>query len=292
MSPDSQCRNTNEPIPGILRRKELRESRVSSSKQGCSYGDVNSSWRPTSTSKRLDNHDGSGGGIITLGFGIAEAVTATEIRVPILVYDFDDIGGYQFTLEWDPGDLEYLGARRFGLPGMTIANYGVRRTDDGLLTTAWDDVGGGGQSLANGSALFTLYLRARKESLIRPRFRFSSAITSMEAHKGSDLSLLQLRGVDQYLMRQEVPGAFALLSNYPNPFNPTTTLQYSVPETGLVILTIHNALGQIVTTLVEEVIPAGLHHVTFDTSDVPSGVYYYRLSANYLSVTRRMVFVK
>ena len=95
-----------------------------------------------------------------------------------------------------------------------------------------------------------------------------------------------------------VPLDFALKPNYPNPFNPVTTIAYQLPTQGPVTLEVHNLLGQRVRRLVNEVqLLAGHHTVTWDGTDdlghpVASGVYLYRLRARHHDRTRTMVLVK
>ncbi len=73
------------------------------------------------------------------------------------------------------------------------------------------------------------------------------------------------------------PRAFALSQNYPNPFNPATTIKFSLAQAGSVKLSIFNILGQEVAVLVDENYPVGVHTVSWDGSQQPSGVYFYRL---------------
>ncbi len=68
------------------------------------------------------------------------------------------------------------------------------------------------------------------------------------------------------------------LGSYPNPFNPTATLQYALPEGGRVVLTIYNSIGQMVTTLVNRDMDAGIFETSFNASALPSGMYFARLS--------------
>ena len=94
-----------------------------------------------------------------------------------------------------------------------------------------------------------------------------------------------------------VPTQFELGQNYPNPFNPTTAINYQIPMTKSQIhttLKIFNILGQEVATLVDEVKEPGYYTVTWDASDMASGVYFYRLTVGdgEWSQTRRMVLVK
>jgi hypothetical protein len=75
---------------------------------------------------------------------------------------------------------------------------------------------------------------------------------------------------------------FELQQNYPNPFNPTTNIRFGLAADSKVMLTVYNVLGQEVTTLVNDVLPAGYHDVKFNAMDLHSGVYFARLQATQL----------
>jgi hypothetical protein len=88
------------------------------------------------------------------------------------------------------------------------------------------------------------------------------------------------------------PVRFALYPNYPNPFNPSTTIKYSLPARSSVTLAVFNTLGQQVATLVQGEKEAGSHEVRFDAAGLPSGVYFYRLQAGDYTDTKRMLLMK
>jgi len=90
----------------------------------------------------------------------------------------------------------------------------------------------------------------------------------------------------------QLPTAYRLDQNYPNPFNPSTIISYDLPVSGYVRLGVYNVLGQLVATLVDGTKEAGSHTVRFDGSDLPSGVYLYRLEVGNFIRTRRMVLMK
>ncbi len=94
-----------------------------------------------------------------------------------------------------------------------------------------------------------------------------------------------------------VPDQLVLQQNYPNPFNPTTTIAYSLPEASHVRLDIYNVKGQLVKTLINGEMPAGMHSVVWDGRDsnntaVASGVYFYRVSCPKVTQTKRMLLMK
>ena len=89
-----------------------------------------------------------------------------------------------------------------------------------------------------------------------------------------------------------MPTSYNLEQNYPNPFNPSTKISFSVPTTGLVNIDVFNAIGQKVTTLVNEQMNAGNYSVDFNAVNLTSGIYFYKMtSANY-SATRKMILIK
>ena len=77
----------------------------------------------------------------------------------------------------------------------------------------------------------------------------------------------------------DVPSEFSLSQNYPNPFNPTTTITYAVPIPSAVRLTVFDLLAREVALLVNGRVDAGTHSVTFNVSNLASGVYFYRIDA-------------
>ncbi|MDZ7317049.1 MAG: T9SS type A sorting domain-containing protein [candidate division KSB1 bacterium] len=92
--------------------------------------------------------------------------------------------------------------------------------------------------------------------------------------------------------RPSLPGDFALDQNYPNPFNPSTTIGFSLPTAGHTILQLYNTNGELVKTLVDNVLSAGRHKVTFSAEGLPSGIYTYRLQQNGSAMTKKCIIVK
>lgn len=90
----------------------------------------------------------------------------------------------------------------------------------------------------------------------------------------------------------EIPHEFLLSQNYPNPFNPSTGILFRITDYGLVSLRVYDVLGQEVITLVNEVKQPGRYHVTWDASNVASGVYFYRLQAGDVVQQRKMLLIR
>jgi len=89
-----------------------------------------------------------------------------------------------------------------------------------------------------------------------------------------------------------IPSEFVLEQNYPNPFNPTTVISYQLPVTSHVTLKVYNVLGKEVATLVNGTKEAGSHTEQFNASHLSSGMYFFKLTTNQFSSTRKMVMMK
>jgi len=91
---------------------------------------------------------------------------------------------------------------------------------------------------------------------------------------------------------QIIPSQFELKQNYPNPFNPATNIEFTIPQTSNVRLIVYNQLGQEITTLVNEQLPAGSYQVDWNAENKPNGIYFYRIFAGDYVGTRKMILMK
>ncbi|HOJ05854.1 MAG TPA: BNR-repeat neuraminidase N-terminal domain-containing protein [Bacteroidota bacterium] len=110
-----------------------------------------------------------------------------------------------------------------------------------------------------------------------------------ETNSGGNIALAQPY---MYGKRGELPTSFALEQNHPNPFNPSTTVSFTVAEERAVRIVVYNSLGMEVGELVNDVLPAGRYSVDFDASGLPSGTYLYRMTAGDYVRTMHMVLSK
>ena len=94
------------------------------------------------------------------------------------------------------------------------------------------------------------------------------------------------------LSNPTVPVDYILAQNYPNPFNPTTTIEYSIPQSGNVKLQVYNSIGEEVATLVNNYKEAGTYQVDFNSKNLTSGIYFYKLEAGKFIQTKKMILLK
>ena len=89
-----------------------------------------------------------------------------------------------------------------------------------------------------------------------------------------------------------IASRYELGQNYPNPFNPTTHIRFNIPETANAKLTVFNVMGEEVATLVNGVMQAGGHTVSWNAASMPTGVYFYQLESGNFSQTKKLLLVK
>ncbi len=114
----------------------------------------------------------------------------------------------------------------------------------------------------------------------------------MKPYRVSPFASLQGNTTSDRVLSENTPVDFSLSQNYPNPFNPTTSISYSLPVPSRVTLKIYNMLGREVATLVDGEQSAGEHIAIWNASDLPSGAYFCRLSADGFIATKQLMLVK
>lgn len=132
---------------------------------------------------------------------------------------------------------------------------------------------------------------------------FVQNATTLEVHQAEEISYSALGTTD--ITEEQINYEFKLEQNYPNPFNPTTTIAFTIPaffhpspyqgegpRERLVSLTVYNLLGQEIATLVKGNLNPGSHKVKFDAANLPSGIYFYTLSAGGFTLTKKLTLVK
>lgn len=160
--------------------------------------------------------------------------------------------------------------------GQNTSNNTILRSDDGGLT--WT-----AQNTSNVTALAEIDYARYNDKLVA--YCVASDGTVVKTRQ-----TVKPVGISQ--LSNEVPEKFSLKQNYPNPFNPATNLEFGISKLGFVSLTIYDILGKEVSKLVNEELTPGNYKVEFNGSELPSGIYFYRLEVNGLRDTKSMMLVK
>ncbi|NOX36319.1 MAG: T9SS type A sorting domain-containing protein [Calditrichaeota bacterium] len=165
-----------------------------------------------------------------------------------------------------------------------------------IATTTWDQNGLGGLVKFDGSN-WTVY---RKENSGLPENDVLSVTIDKEGNRWigtANEGLVLFRKGDAitgvpYAAEPAVPQNFVLYPNFPNPFNPTTTLAFDLPRKAPVTLTVFDILGRKVATVVDRVLKPGHYEIPFDASHLASGVYVFQLKAGPYRAARKMMVLK
>ena len=210
-----------------------------------------------------------------------------EFVLDVRVADFVAVKGYGLQVQYDASQLEFVRALTDQpLGGSEFAAPQVLSDEDGILALAAH-----GDVVADGEVALSLVFRARtdiEDTVIE--------ITDSQTYD-SEFGFNRL-ALPAPVQLQTRPDAFALANNYPNPFNPATTIKYALPQAADVELTVYNVVGQPVRTLVAEHQNAGRYVVEWDATNdsghsLSSGMYFYRLEAggDFLEV-KKMLLLK
>jgi hypothetical protein len=162
-----------------------------------------------------------------------------------------------------------------GSSGLFVSTLGrgVYRLRNGM--TGWDEVNSG---LTNGAV----------------RALAANAAGAFAGTVGSGVWFLPARHAASAELQTNAdrPGGFSLGQNYPNPFNPTTVIRFKVPSSNFVTLEIYDVLGRRVRTLVNRILQAGSHEVTFDARGLAGGTYFYTLGMKDATLTKKLTVLQ
>jgi len=199
-------------------------------------------------------------------------------------------GNRGISLAWD----------LFASSGPAVAGFRIYRSagtswaPDSLVYTAGPDARSWTDTLVRGGIQYFYYI----QTVGRPQDNTGAAMTPAGVTLTSNRIFTQtytgavLRPNSIGAGQAGIPTRTGLLQNFPNPFNPATTIRYQLANQSAVRLEVYSLLGQRVATLVNETEEAGYHDVRFDGSGLASGVYFYRLEAGSVTETKKLVTVR
>ncbi len=215
------------------------------------------------------------------------------LKLQIAVNHAQKLKGYGFVLQYDQSKYEFVEARQVdqnlldansGQPALFLAS---NKTPGQVAVGAMKV---DGQAVSGDGALVEFTFKTTQTPLASDFQIFDGVMVDL------------VGGIDAITNIEigtfkTMPKDYALGQNVPNPFNPSTTIDYRLPEAGDVQLVIYNLLGQEVRTLVRESMDAGFHSVVWDGTDefgkqVASGIYIYRMSVADFSQVQRMMLLK
>lgn len=209
-----------------------------------------------------------------------------QVELTFNAENFENIAGFQFTLNFDPSSLNVISPVAGSLP-ISMENFGLNRSNQGKITMSWND--SKGLTQLQSDELFTISFTAMKSGLLSDMIQMTSEVTSAEAYTANDEIMdvsLTFRGAEQ------ATADFELFQNRPNPFSQLTTIAFNLPESMPATLTVYDLTGKQLKVVDFEG-QRGYNEYVLNRSVLDAtGVLYYQLAADGYIATRKMVIVK
>ncbi len=246
-------------------------------------GDVNTTANPSQLTSNQDLENRSSK---TQVFTIEdrEVTKGSLISIPVSAKDFNDMIGYQMSIDFDHTMLDYVGYES-GIIDVSDANFGLTNVKEGVITTSWSTIEP--LSISDQDELFTFTFRVNDNVTLSEALTFNSIITDAEAYN-AELEVMEValewRGTNGNM-------DFSLEQNTPNPFNATTSIVYKVANSGLATLSVYDVTGRL---LVKRNQDAAKGANTFELSSEEintNGIMYYTVEINGHKATKKMILI-
>jgi hypothetical protein len=214
------------------------------------------------------------------------AAVDAPVVVPVNVTNFDNVGAVTWKIQYDPfvatydsitGQSDFIANAVSGELSIVRAGLtAITPTDGKLLDLHFTCIGPLGSSTALNFNLTT------------------SEIADVEGNVINGITYENggIQVTDDVKPVPGLPTEYKLNQNFPNPFNPSTIINFSIPEYSFVVLKVYNLLGQEVVTLVNKDLPAANYEYKFDATNMTSGAYIYKITAGDFVSTKKMLFIK
>lgn len=221
---------------------------------------------------------------LTLNLDIDNTTFETgNVEVPIYAKDFDQINGFQFTLNFDPSAMRFDGIKA-GVLNINSSNYFDTHT--GNVNVSWSRAIA--LDVADEAVLFTLSFNAKKKAALNEVLFISSDLTKAEAYNSG----LDKMEVALNFRNLEMDAEYALYQNTPNPFSDNTVIKFNMQKAGLANITIYDMNGRVLK-VIEDNFDKGVHEVSISKYDLPvNGMLYYQMNTEGFTATKKMILVK
>lgn len=230
----------------------------------------------------------------SLRMGSDRVMVGETVSVDVSLANVQALMGYQFALNYDTDKFEFVGAAPAEQDLLTSTG------GETPLFHSWSDNAGevtvanaviNGSAINGGGDIVRLTFKVLREFEDNARFEVANGLIADPSQLSNPAVVAGVLDI------QSTPTEFSLLQNFPNPFNPETTIQYNLAESADVTLHIYNVVGQVVRTLVAERQSAGRYRVQWSGMDdrsvpVSSGIYFYEIRAGKNKDVRKLMLLK
>ncbi len=273
-------------IPGLQNIENLAGDYMNVDFVGIKIGDVNNSATPNSligTEERMAYAE----------FGIAvenRTVKPGEtVTLDFRARDMDKLAGFQFTMSFDPGALEFVSASSADLPAMNQNNFGMKNVEYGMLTSSWNQMDEVPES--DDIVLFSLTFTSNANAELQDLLFIDSRLTEAEAYTLEE-DVLDLALVFLTSTSNEADSGNELYQNRPNPFSDDTIIPFKLAEPGDVSLNVYDLAGRMIYHY-EGYYESGYNELIIGKDDLSvTGIMYYELRAGGWKDTRKMILTE
>ena len=212
------------------------------------------------------------------------ALVSSKGKVDLVVESDKDIYGIQFDLNYNPSELNLNGA----VSNLDDFTFEYSQKDDGTVRGLMFSMTGTKLNASDISSLIAFDFAPAENFTGNSAIDFSNVILV-----GQNGAKLETIAVSMNINTSDLmPTKTALNTSYPNPFNPSTTINYDLATEGLVNISVYDALGRLVTELVNDVQPSGANHISWNAADQASGAYFVRMTTGSYTSTQKLMLVK
>jgi subtilisin-like proprotein convertase family protein len=261
---------------------QLNDNKVNQNFFGIKIGDVNNSAVVNIHEANIESRSKN---ILALETDLLDVKAGEVISVPVFTNTFEDVYGYQFTMQFDPSLYSFVDVTPNALK-VNDANFGFHRTNEGIITTSWnsDDA----ITLPKGDVLFTLKFKVNKNATNSGVISVSSMVTPAIAYDAA------YHTMDITLGNRNSTGiaGFELLQNIPNPFNDNTQITFRLPEEGKTSITVTDITGKILKVISGQY-SKGEHTIQLNKSELgAAGVLLYKIESGKYTDTKKMIIIE
>jgi parallel beta-helix repeat protein len=249
---------------------------------GVRMGDVDASWPNLDLFSMLAD-------TVNLEQNNVSGMPGDTISISVSGRGIANIAGIEMHLNYPAEALTFIDINSTALEGTTF-NGG-----NGSIHFIWEDIFNP-VTIDNGDEILSIRFRILENAPELMTISFTGVHVADEV--GDELHIIT---GDGHVRRGptgtgendgSLPYNFILSQNHPNPFNPTTTIEYGLPNASQVNLDIYDLLGRKITTLIDKYQAAGFYQVVWNAADVSSGIYLYKINAGSLTINRKMLLLK
>ena len=272
-----------EEIPEFRAYKQLLINDLTRDFIGIKIGDVNNSASPTAMVSGSRNANER----FTFHVSDLDLEAGKTYTVPIKASALSKIQGYQFTIEFDRDKLDFEEILPNSSLSMGMHNFGLHRIEEGLISTSWENIAIEQQD--EEPVLFSLVFKTKQAGNLKNAIHFNSTITEAEAYTQEGLSM----DIDLAFSTKKATKKLELYQNFPNPFEGTTIISFSLPEASEASLHIYDLNGKLLKSYYGKY-AQGYNEIEVDLSElhIKTGVLYYHLQTPSLArLSKKMVFI-